>query len=226
MVHVPVMPRQTTTTDMYSKSFESLENRKLLSAVVSQIDGETLRVTGTDSADYVTVSQEGRDVTVTTFSYGSGFDRSTFDRFDFEKFSADTKGGNDYVRVDGVIAPDGGSVLTGDGHDKVVFSNTNVSDDFTIDTGRGRDTVVMVNAKFQGLNVNTGAGRDFVFAQGSTATEYGTIKLGSGNDVLVATGNTSFGFATVQGGRGFDVMYARGNATPSGFNVEGIEWTL
>ncbi|MEM9789933.1 MAG: hypothetical protein AAF842_05950 [Planctomycetota bacterium] len=205
-------------------SLETLENRKLLSAV-TQIDGETLRVTGTERSDYVTVHQDGRDVTVTTFTWGLGFDRLVFDRFDFEKFSAETHGGSDVVRVNGLIAPDGGSVLTGRGHDKVVFSNTNISDDFTIDMGKGRDTLLMVDAKFQGLNVNMGSGSDSVFAYGSTATEYGTVLLGSGNDLLVAIDNTVFGFTTVKGESGFDVLVARGNEL-AGTNVETMEWVI
>jgi hypothetical protein len=207
------------------QQLETLEGRKFLSAT-TQIDGDTLRVTGGDSADYVSVKQQGRDVTVTTYSRDGGLERSTFDRFDFELFSADTKGGHDRVYIDGLIAPDGGSVLTGDGHDKVVFSNTNISDDFTIDTGHGRDSVVLVNARFQGLNVNTGSGRDFVFAHGNTATEYGTIKLGSGNDVLVASGNTVFGFTTLLGEGGRDLLIARGNTTGTGVNVDGFEWVI
>ena len=206
-----------------SRSIESLEDRRLLSASVV---GRVLTITGTDNVDRISVLEIGSRVIVTEASLtpGTGTERPTvttsrtvFNRADVDSIAADLKGGNDFFGITSLSRnPLDATVNGGAGSDAVRGGRG----DDTLDGGEGNDLLSggAGDDKLRGGAGNDrlggdagddtldgGDGRDHLL--GGRGTD--VLRGGAGNDVLVSLDGA--GTDTVDGGDdeavGGDIAY-------------------
>ena len=206
---------------------ETLDSRRLLSAVTANVVDGTLFVTGTESGDVIDISRRWDGSTrVAAYTVGGGFTYKVFKQHGFSSIAIDAKGGSDVVNVDGVVAPTGGSVLTGDGNDYLRIDDANINGDLFVDSGEHADTVVVEDSQIEGLSLRGGNGNDRVSFDNNVILDYATLDLGNGHDVLVARGNVAYGFTTFYDGNGCDVVYSRGNRWAGGADDGDFEWSF
>ena len=205
---------------------ENLEARNLLSAVTAAVHDGTLFVYGTASNDTVTVTRDSGGTTHVG-AYTPGIDAGSVDfsfaPWSFSSVHVDLRDGHDVLTVRGLVAPTGGSVLGGDGYDRILLDRVNVNGHFFLDAGEGDDKVTVVNSTLEGASFHGGNGNDFIRTDGVTVWNYATFDLGHGTDVLSLERTTVYGWTSLYGGDGHDVLNIGSARLAGGSNILDFE---
>lgn len=228
--------------DRKRMTFESLENRCLLTAAPNPFDlstlvtdvtatvlDGTLRITGDDTANEIRIKKSRTDQLL----YIEGLNNTTIN-------------GQQQVTFNRSLDPFGQVVVeTGRGGDVVVVEYDSAYDDsthpdFSINTGSGRDSVDLQltgNNSFRHVfRVNTAGGADHLIVQGSSPDAFvfadmgrgddrvelrgglpGIVaNLGEGNDVLQGDPTSPYqAYGEYDGGPGFDRLFEPGYFSPT-----------
>ena len=204
---------------------ESLENRRLLSAVTAAVVDGTLFVAGTPGRDSVSIVRTQDGVThVAADTAGAVSADYAFAPWSFGAVHVDLGGGDDRLEARNLLAWRGGSILTGDGDDRVLIDRANVNGDFFLDAGEGDDGVALVDSTAEGLSVRLGNGDDALLTRDVTVWNYATLDLGNGDDALAMVRTTVYGWSSLYGGEGRDRLWGDGNRLAGGANVLDFEW--
>ena len=204
---------------------ETLENRRLLSAVTAAVVDGTLFVGGTPGGDSVSIVRTRDGVThVAADTAGAASADFAFAPWSFGAVHVDLGGGGDGLEVKNLVAWRGGSILTGDGDDRVLLQNANVNGDLFLDAGEGDDAVTVRNSTLEGASLRLGNGDDALLTQNLTVWNYATLDLGNGDDALAMVRTTVYGWSSLYGGEGRDRLWGDGNRLAGGANVLDFEW--
>lgn len=178
---------------------QALEIRRLLTTATINNTTHTLVVTGTSSADTITLNQSASTGKVsvtgvtTTFTPGTGTNQ-------FTKISVDAGGGNDTIQINGNVAYTAATLGGGGGNDTMIGGSK--ADQLA--GGSGFDTA-NYSLRTAGITVTIdNAANDGQSGEGdNVTTDTEEVLGGSGNDKFTGSGNDDF-FA---GGAGNDTAF-------------------
>jgi hypothetical protein len=193
------VPSKSKSKLKRSLQIESLESR--LVPTTASLSGGTLAVTGSNSADTISVVLANGRISVTGVKIQySGQSYASVGVSSVTKVYVDGRGGDDVIDISTITKP--ATIIGGDGNDSItgglgansIFGRAG---DDTIVGGPGND---LLEGEDGNNSITGGAGNDTIYA----GTGNDNVDGGTGNDSIFAvSGNDS-----IQGGDGNDTIFA------------------
>lgn len=166
-------------------TFEQLESRDLLTAVVSQ-SGDTLNITGSTPAEYVEIRQLDVDSYRVLGNVSNSAPQGRY--HNIEELNINLAAGNDDLWIRGAFIDDslldGLTINLAGGNDFLQISNFGVFGPTTIIYAAGIDEQLIENSHFTTLDITSGTGNDILIIQDQSIIESLTINTNSGNDAV------------------------------------------
>lgn len=200
-----------------SLTLQALEVRQLLAGnVVTSVTGGTLKITGDNSANELTVEQTsaGLQVQALNGTRLNGILNGVLTVSNPTQMNIDLLGGNDRLSMADFLGG-GVSVKLGNGNDQLNLLGITNDGAMVIDLGSGNDGLaanlggpVSADPNVCGGNFTllAGAGNDRLIIQSLNALANLTIDAGAGQDVVFLGSGSTNGITTIALGAGDDIM--------------------
>ena len=184
--------------------------------VVAKVVKGNLKITGDALDNHITITQgltSNEFVITGTGTTVNGGAQVTLGGVT-KSFRINLRGGDDLMKLDGLIVPDKLIVRTGWGDDRVELENVNVLGRTNINTGRGNDDVLIDPTEFgRNARVKTGGGADLVTLAEVTFKRRGRILTGWGADTVSVADSDFQGKADLKTGSGDDAVKLENTST-------------